>query len=805
MAYNPREIEKKWQKKWLDSKEFEPKNDFSLPKKYILSMLPYPSGNLHMGHVRNYSIGDAIARYYRKAGFNVLHPIGWDSFGLPAENAAIKNNLHPKTWTYENIENMQESLKSLGFSFSQNREFATSDPIYTKWEQKFFTQMWDKGLVYRKKAYLNWCPNDKTILANEQVIDGKCWRCDTPVVQKEMYQYYLKITDYADELLNDLDKLQDKWPNQVIAMQKNWIGKSIGLEFSLKLEKNLGDINSLEVFTTRADTVYGITYCAIAPEHPLVKYLIDNNLIEQSKIDIIKSMQNMMFKDRMSREKEGVPLDLYVIHPLTNEKLEIFVANFVLMDYGSGAIMCVPAHDERDFEFAKKYNLPIKKVIASDNNDNAFCDDGVLINSDNFNGLVGNEAREAIIEYFSKLNIGKKVINFKLRDWGISRQRYWGCPIPLIHCENCGIVKEINLPVLLPDDINLNGEGNPLFLHPTWKYTKCPKCNKDAIRECDTMDTFIESSWYFLRYTTPREIWEDSAFSEKDLKYWLNVDEYIGGIEHAILHLLYARFFTKLLRDFSYINIDEPFDRLLTQGMVLKNGFKMSKSKGNVVDPKEIIQNYGADTARLFILFAAPPMKELEWNDNALEGAYRFINKIFINSSKVVKKDFNNLSFNNLTKEEKYARKKIYEALIKYESTFSNNEYPFNTLIASCMEAFNALYVQDNEDIWYEGYYILLNVLEPIIPHASFELSSILFDCKNFTTLNVDYNALQSDTVNIAITINGKKRAELEIANNLSKEQTLELAKNRVQKWLNQKEIIKEIVVPNKLVNFVIK
>lgn len=805
MTYNPREIEKKWQKQWLDSNAFEPKDNFNLPKKYILSMLPYPSGNLHMGHVRNYSIGDAIARYYRKAGFNVLHPIGWDSFGLPAENAAIKHNLHPKTWTYENISNMQESLKSLGFSFSQTREFATSDPIYTKWEQKFFTQMWDKGLVYRKKAYLNWCPNDNTILANEQVVDGKCWRCDTNVVQKEMYQYYLKITDYADELLKDLETLQGKWPNQVLTMQKNWIGKSIGLEFGLKLEKKIGSIDSIEVFTTRADTIYGITYCAIAPEHPLARYLLENNLLEKSKIDAIKSMQNMMSRDRVSKEKEGVSLEIYAIHPLTNEKLEIFVANFVLMDYGSGAVMCVPAHDERDFEFAKKYNLPIKKVIENDNLNKAFCDDGILINSDNFNGLFGTKAREEIIEYFRKLGIGKKVVNFKLKDWGISRQRYWGSPIPLIHCESCGIVKEINLPVLLPDDVNLNGEGNPLSLHPKWKYTKCPNCGRDAVRECDTMDTFIESSWYFLRYTTPKEMWEDSAFSKKDLDYWLNVDEYIGGIEHAILHLLYARFFTKVLRDLSYLNINEPFERLLTQGMVLKNGFKMSKSKGNVVNPKEIIDTYGADTARLFILFAAPPVKELEWNDNALEGAYKFINRIFSNASKVVKKDFNSLEFKSLSKEEKYARKKVYEALLKYEWTFSNSEYPFNTLIASCMEAFNALYAQDNEDIWFEGYYILLNVLEPIIPHTSFELSKRLFNLENLTILKVDESALYCDTINIAITINGKKRAEVEIANNLSKDETLIVAKDRVQKWLSEKEIIKTVVVPNKLVNFVIK
>lgn len=809
MTYNPREIEKKWQQKWLDSSNldkylFEPKDDFSLPKKYILSMLPYPSGSLHMGHVRNYSIGDAIARYYRKAGFNVLHPIGWDSFGLPAENAAIKHNLHPKTWTYENIASMQDSLKSLGFSFSKQREFATSDHIYTKWEQKFFTQMWDKGLVYRKKAYLNWCPKDKTILANEQVIDGKCWRCDTSVVQKEMFQYYLKITEYAEELLSGLEMLNGKWPSQVITMQKNWIGKSIGLAFNFLLEREFGNIKFLNVFTTRADTIYGVTYCAIAPEHPLAKYLIHNNLIEASKIEAIKSMQNMIFKDRVSKDKLGVSLGIYAIHPLTNEKLEIFVANFVLMDYGSGAIMCVPAHDERDFEFAKKYNLEIKKVIQNDLEDSVFSNDGVLIDSGKFSGLYGDKARDAIIEYFSKNNLGEKITNYKLRDWGISRQRYWGTPIPLIHCDKCGIVKETNLPVLLPDDIVISGEGNPLLLHPTWKYTKCPQCGGDATRECDTMDTFMESSWYFLRYTTPREMWDSSAFDKKSLEYWLNVDEYIGGIEHAVLHLLYARFFTKVLRDLNYIEIDEPFDRLITQGMVLKNGFKMSKSKGNVVNPSDIIESYGADTARLFILFAAPPLKELEWNDNALDGAYRFINKIFNNADKVLPNDFKKLVFENLSKDEKYARKKVYEALLKYESTFLNKEYPLNTLIASCMEAFNALSAQNNANVWFEGYYILLNILEPIIPHTSFELSHRLFNLENLRVIEIDRDALKSDTINIAITINGKRRGEIEVANNTPKEEILLLAKDEVAKWLQDKSIIKEIVVPNKLVNFVI-
>lgn len=792
--YNPKEIEKKWLKLWEDS--FEPKDNFNSPKKYILSMLPYPSGNIHMGHVRNYSIGDAIARYYRKAGFNVLHPIGWDSFGLPAENAAMKHNLHPKTWTYDNIANMQETLKSLGFSFSKQREFATSDSNYTKWEQGFFNEMWDKGLVYRKKAYLNWCPQDKTILANEQVVDGKCWRCDTPVVQKEMFQYYLKITDYANELLESLKELEGKWPNQVLVMQKNWIGKSSGLEFDFKLEKKFGNIDKISVFTTRADTIFGVTYCALAPEHELIKYLIENNLLSQDKINSIKSMQNMIFRDR-SKEKLGVSLGIYAIHPLTNQKLEIFVANFVLMEYGSGAIMSVPAHDDRDKEFALKYNLKIKEVIN---------ESGILIDSDKFSGLESSKAREQIIDYFEKNNLGKRVINFKLRDWGISRQRYWGAPIPLVHCKKCGIVKEINLPVLLPNDISFNKEGNPLENHPTWKYTKCPKCDGDAVRECDTMDTFIQSSWYFLRYTTPKELWDKYAFDEKSLKYWLNVDEYIGGIEHAVLHLLYARFFTKVLRDLGYIKINEPFEKLLTQGMVLKNGSKMSKSKGNVVEPKEIISSYGADSARLFILFAAPPLKELEWNDDALKGSFQFIKRLFNNSNKIDKnKSFSSLFLENLNEEEKYARKKVYEALLKSNSVFSSNDYPFNTLVAACMEAFNALNAQDNADVWYEGYYILLNLLEPIIPYVCYELSQKYFDLENFRVIEVDSNALKSDKITMAITINGKKRGEIQILSNATKDEILCLAKNEAKRWLENKAIIKEIVVPNKLVNFVIK
>ena len=842
MSYNAKEIEKKWQKIWAESSAFEPSNDFSRPKKYILSMLPYPSGNIHMGHTRNYTIGDAIARHYRKMGFNVLHPIGWDSFGLPAENAAIKHNLHPKTWTYDNISAMQKVLGSLGFSFSKTREFATSDEIYTRWEQEFFCQMWDKGLIYRKKAFLNWCPQDKTVLANEQVIDGKCWRCDSPVVQKEMFQYYLKITDYAEELLSDLEKLE--WSNQVLTMQKNWIGKSSGLEFSFKLsydsfgadlgaESNardstnraessaessiLGDFSELSVFTTRPDTIYGVTYCALSPEHPLVRHLIANGALDSAKIAEITAIQNTSARDRLSKEKIGIPLGIYAIHPLNGEKLEIFVANFVLMDYGSGAIMCVPAHDERDFEFAKKYGLKIIDVIE---NSDRFEANGVLKNSFEFDNLSVKDAQEAIIAHFERENLGKRVINYKLRDWGISRQRYWGTPIPLINCEKCGILKEPNLPVLLPQKVDFSFEGNPLCSNKEWLSTKCPKCGGEATRESDTMDTFVESSWYFLRYTTPRDLWEKSAFDAKSLKYWLNVDEYIGGIEHAVLHLLYARFFTKVLRDLGHLQIDEPFARLLTQGMVLKNGAKMSKSKGNVVEPKSIIESYGADSARLFILFAAPPTKELEWNDDALKGASNFLNRLYNNAERLngANLNFNNLVFGDLSEAQKLARRKVYEALQKSNAVFANKDYPFNTLIASCMEALNALIALDSTNagaessaeleslkVWFEGYYILLNILEPIIPHICYELSERLFGCANFREIALDLDALKSDTITLAVSVNGKRRAEVAVSADSSNEAILETAKSAVAKWVENKQIIKEIIVPNKLVNFVLK
>ena len=811
-VYEPKAIESKWQKFWQEHEVFEPKSSRELPKKYILSMFPYPSGAIHMGHVRNYCIGDALARHYRHNGFNVLHPMGWDAFGMPAENAAIARKIHPKQWTYANINAMRAELASLGLSFSRDREFATCDPIYTRWEQEFFIKMWEKGLIYRKEAYLNWCPNDQTVLANEQVVEGKCWRCDTPVVQKQMFQYYIKITQYAQELLDDLSSLQGHWPNQVLTMQQNWIGKSKGLNFSFTLNedsKQKTDIESFEVFTTRCDTLFGVTYCAVAPEHPLVDALLQRGLLDSEQVRKIEQVRKFPAKERSMMDKEGFDLGLRAIHPLSGEEIPIWVANFVLIEYANGAVMAVPAHDERDYEFAQKYALPIKPVLKPALDSLPFCDDGELIESGAFSGLKGAQAREQIIAYFEERKLGEGVINYRLRDWGVSRQRYWGAPIPMVHCPQCGIVPEniANLPVLLPDDVVIDGEGNPLDKHPTWKQCSCPKCGSSAQRESDTMDTFVQSSWYFLRYATPKEYWEQCAFRSEDIAYWLNVDEYIGGIEHAILHLLYARFFTKVLRDLGYVNLSEPFANLLTQGMVLKDGAKMSKSKGNVVNPNDLIATYGADTARLFVLFAAPPVRELEWNDAAVEGAFRFLKRIWERSDRL--KPCANLPIiesSTLSKQEKLARKKVYEALQKSHDIFSKKQsgYAFNTLIAACMEAFNALNEQDNESIYTEGYFVLLHILEPIVPHICWELSDKYFGRANFAPITLDMGALKSDEMLIAITINGKKRAEIEVSVDISNEELLALGKQSVAKWLNG-EIIKEIVVPKKLINFVVK
>ena len=820
MEYISKDIEKKWQNFWTENQSFEPSSSKTKEKKYILSMFPYPSGRIHMGHVRNYCIGDAFARHFRKSDFNVLHPIGWDSFGMPAENAAIKHKLHPKKWTYENIDYMRDELKSLGLSFSKNREFATSDELYTKWEQEFIIKMYEAGIIYRKSATVNWCPHDQTVLANEQLEEGCCWRCGTEVVQKEMPGYYIGITKYAQELLDDLEKLKEDWPSQVLTMQENWIGRSQGLEFKFDLSKESRAkleraFTKYFVFTTRPDTIYGVSYSALAPEHPIVKYIVEKNLLPEKKIKAIKAMQKIPERDRATQEKEGIDLEIEVMHPLTGKTIPVWVANFVLSSYGGGAVMAVPAHDQRDFEFAKKYNLPIKQVIVGpdgiiENQTEAYTAEGRLIESENFTGVTNTEAKKAIIYHFEQNSFGIKKVNYKLRDWGVSRQRYWGAPIPFIHCEKCGLVPEKieNLPVALPEDVEITGEGNPLDTHPTWKHCTCPKCGEKATRETDTLDTFVQSSWYFLRYATDNKKWNEVGISKEDSDYWMDVDQYIGGIEHAILHLLYARFFTKVLRDLGYTNSSEPFKKLLTQGMVLKDGAKMSKSKGNVVDPDLIIDKYGADTARLFILFAAPPTKELEWNDSAVEGAFRFIKKFFERAENVNQNgldNFKSIDHSVLSKEEKEARKKVYEALLKSNEVFTKT-YTFNTLIASCMEALNALQTQKNDSIWAEGYYILTNILEPIIPHACWELSKKLFDLKNFDgKIELKEEVFALESIVLAVTVNGKKRCEIEVAPDTSKDEILAKAKIASAKWLENSEILKEIVVPNKLVNFVIK
>ncbi len=815
MEYNPKDLEKKWQNFWKENRSFEPSEDFSKEKKYILSMFPFPSGRLHMGHVRNYTLSDAFARYYRQQNFNVLHPIGFDSFGMPAENAAIKNGSHPKSWTYENIEYMKNEFYSLGFSFSRERELATSDELYTKFEQAFIIDMYEKGLLYRKKGLLNWCPHDLTVLANEQVVEGCCWRCDTPIVKKDMNQYYFKITQYGDELLDDLKKLEGGWPKQVLTMQENWIGKSNGLEFNLffeqdSLSKLKNSFESFDVFTTRPDTIYGVSYAALAPEHEIVKYMIENALLDSQTIAAINSMKNTSSIERQ-KEKSGVPLYLDVLHPLTGKKIPVWVANFVLMDYGSGAVMAVPAHDERDFDFAKKYDLPIYAVIAPYegqlNPDAAFTEAGKLFNSENFDGMNSKESQVHIIEYFETRNLGKKTTNYKLKDWGVSRQRYWGAPIPFVHCDECGLVmeKKENLPIALPEDIEITGEGNPLEKHPTWKYCKCPACANEAIRETDTMDTFVESSWYFLRFCASKENWEKEAFSSQQIRYWMGVDHYIGGIEHAILHLLYARFFTKVFRDLGYLNFDEPFDKLLTQGMVLKDGAKMSKSKGNTVDPDALIEKYGADTARLFILFAAPPTQELEWNDSAVEGAYKFIKRFYDRTSRIYKTDtLPVIEHALLSKEEKFARVKVYEALVRANDVYKE-KYTFNTMIAGVMEAMNALNLQTDADIWTEGYWILSAIMEPVIPHVCWDVSKEYFSLKNLSAQKVLEEVFVVESLKFGVSINGKSRTEIEVAVGESNENIIALAKESAAKWLEGMTIVKEIVVPGKLVNLVIK
>ncbi len=812
--YDAQKIEQQAQEYWQKNKSFHAVEDKTKQKYYCLSMFPYPSGKLHMGHVRNYSIGDVISRFQKMQGKNVLQPIGWDAFGLPAENAALKNKTPPAKWTYENISYMKQQLVQLGFGYDWSREIATCHPKYYKWEQWLFIKLFEKGLVYKKNSVVNWDPVDQTVLANEQVIDGRGWRSDALIEKKEIAQWFMKITDYAEELLTSLDDLSG-WPESVKTMQKNWIGKSVGLEIDFVME----NYENLCVYTTRPDTLFGVTYLAIAAEHPLAIEAGKNNASVQSFINECKTIQTSEAAIE-TMEKRGVDSGLICIHPITGQEVQIWIANFVLMGYGTGAVMSVPAHDERDYEFAKKYNIPIVPVIKPhdselDISSEAFIEKGVLFNSGGFDGLSSEDAFDAIADNLESQNLGQRQTNYRLRDWGVSRQRYWGCPIPIINCPKCGpvAVPETQLPVVLPEEISFNGVGSPIKKMPDFFQTTCPSCGASSERETDTFDTFFESSWYFARYACVNS---DNAMLDDRANYWLEVDQYVGGIEHAILHLLYARFFNKLLRDEGLIKTSEPFSNLLTQGMVIKDGAKMSKSKGNTVDPAEMIERYGADTVRLFILFAAPPTQDLEWIDSGLEGAHRFIHKIYrIVSQFLQDKACSRVAVldpSKLTKEQKEIRQKTHLSLQKITDDVSRR-HSFNTAIAMLMELSNLLNKFNLTDgqsmaIRAETIDIILKSLSPFTPHICHKL---WFDLGHKDAIInelwpvIDMQALKQDEIQIVVQVNGKLRAKITVDANAKDNEieSIALVDENVVKFVEGKNIVKTIVVPNKLVNIV--
>lgn len=817
--YIPQNIEKKWQKIWHDTNAFETHFDLGKKKYYILEMFPYPSGNLHMGHVRNYSIGDVVARFKKMQGFNVIHPMGFDAFGMPAENAAIQHGIAPAKWTYSNIENMTRQQKELGLSYDWNREVLTCREDYYKHTQKIFNMFYEKGLAYKKEAKVNWCEKCHTVLANEQVEEGKCWRCKTPVIKKGLSQWFFKITDYADRLLADLDKLPG-WPERVKTMQRNWIGRSTGTQFSFTVE---GMDEKIFVYTTRVDTVYGVTYMVLAPEHPLVEKLIAHNP-EKDKLEaFIFEMKNQNDLDRTSEDapKLGMPTGSYAIHPLTGERIPIWIANYVLYEYGTGAVMAVPEGDQRDWEFAKKYKLPIHMVIQNkehdlvlDNMEQAYDEDGYLVNSGEFDGLTSAEARQKITEKLEKMGIGEEKVNYRLRDWLISRQRYWGCPIPVVYCPTCGtvLVPDDELPVKLPEDVDFVTDAtSPLETNKEFLYCRCPKCGGDAKRETDTMDTFIDSSWYFLRYCDPKN--DKIPFDKGKCDYWMQVDQYIGGIEHAILHLLYARFFTKVLHDAGMVTASEPFENLLCQGMVLKDGGKMSKSVGNVVSPEEIVSQYGADTARLFILFAAPPEKDLEWSERGVEGSYRFLKRVWS-----IVGTYHQLALhdNTLSKDELALRRKLHQTIAKVTEDL-DGKFAFNTAISAIMELVNDMYKfaeahkEINANLKTEVLRNLLILLAPFVPHIIEELWQTLHASEKSVHEAswpvVDSSALVVDTVEIAVQVNGKLRATMEVSVSLQNNELEEKAKQLpgVQKFVEGKTIVKCIVIPKRIVNIVIR
>ncbi len=823
MKYDFGEIERKWQKKWEDEDAFHIDEASDKPKYYALEMFPYPSGNLHMGHVRNYSIGDIVARYKKMQGFNVLHPMGWDSFGLPAENAAIKNGTPPADWTWSNIDSMRDQLKRLGFSYDWKREVATAKPDYYKFTQWMFLQLYKNNLAYKKKSFVNWCPSCQTVLANEQVVNGKCERCKSEVGKKDLEQWFFKITDYAQRLLDDIDKLKG-WPDKVKAMQSNWIGRSEGAEMTFKID---GMDEELTVFTTRPDTIFGVSYMVMAPEHPVVDKLISGKPEEAACREFIKKVQGQseIVRSATDTEKEGVFTGCYMINPFTEERVPLYLANYVFLDYGTGVVMGVPAHDQRDFDFAKKYDLPIRIVIQpegqnmkSEDMTEAFAAEGIMENSGEFNGLNNVEALKKMITYAEEKGIGTRKVNFRLRDWLISRQRYWGAPIPVVYCPICGTVEvpEDQLPVMLPENVKFTGQGkSPLSECPEFVNTTCPKCGAPAKRETDTMDTFVCSSWYFLRYTDPKNT--EMPFAKDKADYWMGVDQYIGGVEHAILHLLYARFFTKVLHDLGYVTCEEPFDNLLTQGMVLKDGSKMSKSVGNIVSPEEIIAKYGADTARLFILFAAPPERDLDWNDTAVEGSYRFLNRVWraVDDLTPYLTD-DKIDPSSLDDSEKKLRFAVHGSIKKV--TDDCDRFSFNTAISSIMEMVNAIYAYKektasddyNKAVVTEAIENLIILLSPFVPHISFEMWNMIGKKEDLSTVSwpkADESAMVVSEVEVVLQINGKIRDKILISPELTPAQMQEVALNndKVKDLIVGKEVVKCIAVPKKLINIVVK
>ena len=824
--YAPHDIEAKWQKYWEENKTFKVEMDKDKPKSYVLEMFPYPSGNLHMGHVRNYSIGDVIARFRTMKGFNVLHPMGWDSFGMPAENAAIKHNIPPKKWTLENIANMTRQLKALGLSYDWDREVTTCKEDYYKWTQWFFELFYKRGLAVKKESAVNWCDTCNTVLANEQVIDGKCWRCDHEVVKKDLSQWFFKITDYADELLKDLDLLPG-WPERVKTMQHNWIGRSEGLEFSFEIPA-LND--TVAVYTTRPDTAYGVTFMALAAEHPLIKKICENNPKADEINAFCERVRNQSEIERTSSEseKEGVFTGVYCINPFTGRKVEIWVTNYVLYDYGTGAVMGVPTGDQRDWMFADKYGIekivticPVGKELKLEEMTCAYEEkEGMLVNSGEFTGMEMHKAMSAIMDKAEAEGFGKRRVNYRLRDWLISRQRYWGAPIPIIYCPHCGevLVPEDQLPVRLPEDVSFTaGAKSPLATSEEFVHCKCPKCGADATRETDTMDTFLCSSWYYLRYTDAHN--DKMPFDKELNNYWGPVDQYIGGIEHAILHLLYSRFFVKVLRDAGLVDYDEPFSNLLTQGMVIKDGAKMSKSLGNVVSPEEILSKYGADTARLFILFAAPPERELEWSDQGVEGSFRFLNRIWrivqafeaVLAQKVTEYDHS-----NLTEADKDLRRVLHGSIKKVTNDIETR-FNFNTAISTMMELVNALYAykeavkEPNAGLVYEAISDLIKMMSPFVPHITEELWRGAIDANSSvheqSWPECDEEALKVDNVEIVLQVNGKVRGRLTVPAEATKEELekIAMADANVQAHIGDATVRKVICVPGRLVNIVAK